>query len=163
MDFSMLDLNGDGSYIYQPQVFSVLEMPEVAIDTTVLSGKTSNFVGKSSDCDEEKIEVPVIERMPVIKEEVVSEAAPIDEEFDANPAFALFSDASSPVTSQLPIDLDITSIFGGIEPEKALARFDLVDATESGAIATNAMARVSRICVSLDAVTARLEAMTVGL
>jgi len=33
MDFSMLDLNNDSTFSYQPQVFSVLSMPETVIDS----------------------------------------------------------------------------------------------------------------------------------
>jgi len=163
MDFSMLDITGDG-FNYQPQVFSVLEMPEVAIDTTALSGKTSNFVGPLFDSDDEKVELPVIERMPV-KEIAPIEVAPVvDEEFDADPTFALFSH-TSPTQSQSesPLDLELAPIFGGIEPEKALARIDLVDAATTEVTEAIAMARVERLCSSLDEVAARLEMMTLHL
>jgi hypothetical protein len=163
MDFSMLDITGDG-FNYQPQVFSVLEMPEVAIDTTVLSGKPSNFVGPSFDSDDEKVELPVIERMPV-KEIAPIEVAPVvDEEFDADPAFALYSHAASNKSqSESPLDLELTPIFGGIEPEKALARIELVDTATTEVTEAIAMARVERLCSSLDDVAARLEMMTLHL
>jgi hypothetical protein len=160
MDFSMLDLNGDGSYIYQPQVFSVLSMPEVTFDTSILSGKKSNFVAESFDSEAEKVTMPTIERMPV-KVEVAVEASPIvDDEFDNDPAFALFTDAPI-TTSQTSIDSEFTCIFGGIQPEKAFSRLELVDSAEE-ANGAAAMDRVQRICESLEAVTARLEAMTVN-
>jgi bZIP-type transcription factor MBZ1 len=163
MDFSMLDITGDG-FNYQPQVFSVLEMPEVAIDTTVLSGKISNFVGASFDSDDEKVKLPVIERMPV-KEIAPIEIAPVvDEEFDADPTFALFSHATSAKSqSESPLDLELTPIFGGIESEKALARIELVDAATTEVTEAIAMARVERLCSSLDDVAARLEMMTLHL
>ena len=163
MDFSMLDITGDG-FNYQPQVFSVLEMPEVAIDTTVLSGKISNFVGPSFDSDDEKVELPVIERMPV-KEIAPIEVAPVvDEEFDADPTLALFSHAT-PTKSQSEshLDLEIAPIFGGIESEKALARYELVDAATIEVTEAIAIARVERLCSTLDDVAARLERMTLHL
>jgi hypothetical protein len=163
IDFSMLDLTSDG-FNYQPQVFSVLEMPEVAIDTTVLSGKTSNFVGPSFESDDEKVELPVIERMP-IKESAPIELAPvIDEDFDADPTFALFSDTTSTkIQSDLTLDLELAPIFGGIEPEKALARIELIDASTAEVTEAISMARVERLCSSLDDAVARLEMMTLHL
>jgi hypothetical protein len=167
MDFSMLDLNGDGGYSYQPQVFSLLEVPEAPIDISVISGKTSNFVGRSYASENEKVEIPVIERMSV--KEVAVEKAPVvaDDEFDADPMFALFAQSSSsaPVTSTVtaaPQELDFASLFGGMQPEKALARFELVDAVDSSA-ANLAMARVERLCAKLDPVLERLEALTLDL
>jgi bZIP-type transcription factor MBZ1 len=162
MDFSMLDITGD-SFNYQPQVFSVLEMPEVAIDTTILSGKISNFVGPYHS-DDEKVELPVIERIPV-KEIAPVEVAPvIDEEFDADPTFALFSHATSTKSqSESPSDLELAPIFGGITPEKALARYEIVDAATTEVTEAIAMARVERLCSSLDDMAARLEMMTLHL
>lgn len=162
MDFSMLDINGDGGYSYQPQVFSVLSMPDVAIDTSVLSGKTSNFVGQTFDSEDDKVELPSIERMPV-KEIAPVETAPIvDEEFDADPTFTLFS-PSVTATTEPPRDLEDTPVFGGIAPEKALARFELVDASELAALETRAAARIERLCSGLESVATRLEAMTLQL
>lgn len=161
VDFSMLDITGEG--FYQPQVFSVIEMPEVAIDTSVLSGKTSNFVGPLFDSDDEKVELPVIERMPV-KEIAPIEPVPfVDEEFDSDPTFALFSHATSSTRTEPPPDLELTPLFGGIEPEKAFARIELVNAAENEAIEAIALARVERICSNLDEVAARLELMTLHL
>jgi hypothetical protein len=162
MDFSMLDITGDG-FSYQPQVFCVPEMPEVAIDTTVLSGKTSNFVG-SFESEDEKVELPVIERMPVKEIAPIEPVPVVDEEFDADPTFALFSHATATKSqSQSPDDLELAPIFGGIEPEKALARIELVDAATAEVMEAIAMARVERICSSLDDVAARLEMMTLHL
>lgn len=160
MDFSMLDITADG-FSYTPQVFCVPEMPEVVIDSTILSGKTSNFVG-SFESDDEKVELPVIERLPV-KDIAPIEPVPIvDEEFDADPTFALFSHAAA-TKSQSPEDLEFTPLFGGIEPEKALARIELVDAATAEATEAVAIVRVERICSNLDDVAARLEMMTLHL
>jgi hypothetical protein len=162
MDFSMLDITGE-SFSYQPQVFCVPEMPEVAIDTTVLSGKTSNFVG-SFESDDEKVELPVIERMPVKDIAPIEPVPVVDEAFDADPTFALFSHATATKSqSQSPDDLELAPIFGGIEPEKALARIELVDAATAEITEAIAIARVERICSSLDDVAARLEMMTLHL
>lgn len=162
MDFSMLDLNGDGGYSYQPQVFSVLELPAAPIDISMLSGKSSNFVGQSFSANE-KVELPVIDRPAPKVEAVVEETAVVDDEFDADPMFALFSQSSaSPVAA--PEQLDFSTLFGSIGSEKALARYELVDASEADESAANlAMARVLRLCAKLDPVMERLEALTLDL
>jgi len=90
MDFAMLDINADG-FGYQPQVYSVLSLPETVIDSSILSGKSSNLVD-SLQSEDEKVELPIVERKPVHKlapSAVVEEI--VDEEFDADPAFALFT------------------------------------------------------------------------
>ncbi|KAF5598431.1 heterokaryon incompatibility het-6 [Fusarium pseudocircinatum] len=160
MDFSMLTL--DGSFNFQPQVF-VVDTPELpdAIDASVLSGKTSNFAEPIFDSEEEKLEVPAIER-PVEKPEVSEpvDAAPIDLEFESDPEFALFHTETATTTTEQPKEFDSeglshVDIFGGVESEKVLARLELVDAGEEECIAALAMARVQRISASCDAVTSR--------
>ncbi|KAF4460571.1 ZIF1 [Fusarium albosuccineum] len=167
MDFSMLSL--DNSYNFQPQVF-VVDTPEVpaSFDAAVLSGKTSNFVEPAFDSEEEKVDMPVIER-PVEKPQVSEpvEAAPADAEFESDPEFALFHTESA-VASEQPKELDTdglshVDIFGGIESEKLLARLELVDASEEETTAALAMARVQRISASADSVTSRLELLTLDL
>ncbi|RFU31891.1 hypothetical protein B7463_g4409, partial [Scytalidium lignicola] len=143
VDFSMLDLTSDGLYSYQPQVFSVLEMPETCIDTDVLSGKASHADAINPEAlGEEKTCVPVIEHAPVEAEREISEAKSItptpieDAEFDSNPAFALYVDSPNPTsstTSTLPLEIDTTPLFG-IEPEKALARIELVIVSEDNSM-----------------------------
>lgn len=167
MDFSMLNVD-NSAYNFQPQVF-VVDTPDVPapIDASVLSGKTSNFV-ESFDCDEEKVEMPIIER-PAERLEVSEpvEAAPLDADFEADPEFALFhSEPAASTEEAKEIDTDCLShvdLFGGIESEKALARFELVDATEEEATAAMAMARVQRISANIDSVVSRLELMTMDL
>ncbi|KAJ3518006.1 hypothetical protein NM208_g14623 [Fusarium decemcellulare] len=149
MDFSMLSL--DNSYNFQPQVF-VVDTPEVpaSFDAAVLSGKTSNFVEPAFDSEEEKVDMPVIER-PVEKPQVSEpvEAAPADA--DEQP-------------KELDTDgLSHVDIFGGIESDKLLARLELVDASEEETTAALAMARVQRISASADSVTSRLELLTLDL
>ena len=166
MDFSMLSL--DGSYNFQPQVF-VVDTPEMPapIDTAVLSGKTSNFAEPLPASDEEKIEIPAIER-PIEATEPSSAvtSAPVDEEFESDPEFALYHSESATTGTEVAtreLDTDGFSdldIFGGIESEKVLARYELVDATEEEATAAVSMARVQRISDSIESVVSRLELLT---
>jgi len=155
MDFSMLDLNVADGYGYQPQVFSVLELPEISIDTNILSGKSSE-TKEMFESDNAKVELPIIERMPV-KEEVSESVTMSDDETDVGPAFDLFSAVSAPST-QLP--LDIESLLAAITPNKACYEMVVVP---SNASSNAAMAKVDRLCASLEAATARLEAMTLSL
>jgi hypothetical protein len=166
MDFSMLSMDTADTFNYQPQVFSVLETPEPTLDAAILSGKSSNIVDEQFDVEEEKVEMPVIER-PAAVEEETAPTAPVDEKFESDPAFALYHDA--PVTeTTTPVELDTEGlsnidIFGGIEPEKVLARYELVNTSEDDAAVTLAMARIQRISANLESVMARLELLTVEL
>ncbi|GAB0136055.1 BZIP-type transcription factor mbz1 [Epichloe bromicola] len=167
-DFSLLSLD-NSAYNFQPQVF-VVDTPETPniIDTAVLSGKTANFVEESLSSDEEKVEVPVIERpLETRTSEPVREAA-VDEEFEADPDFGLFHSEPAAVT-EAPKEIntenlaDIVDMLGGIESEKMLTRFELVDASEEEASAAFAMARVQRISAGVESVVSRLELLTMGL
>ncbi|KAF4988898.1 hypothetical protein FGRMN_9479 [Fusarium graminum] len=158
MDFSMLTL--DGSFNFQPQVF-VVDTPEIPdiIDTAVLSGKTSNFVEPIFDSEEEKLEVPAIERPAEKPEAIESADAPIDVEFESDPEFALFHTEPATITEQ-PKELDTerlshVDIFGGVESEKVLSRLELIDAGDEECAAALSMARVQRISATCDAVTSR--------
>jgi bZIP-type transcription factor MBZ1 len=167
VDFNMLSMDTSDTFNYQPQVFSVLETPEPTLDAAILSGKSSNIVDEQFEAEDEKVEMPVIERPAAVEKEVAPASVPVDEKFESDPAFALYHD--SPVTeTSTPVELDTeglsnVDIFGGIEPEKVLARYELVDASEDDAAATLAMARVQRISANLESVMARLESLTVGL
>lgn len=163
LDFSMLNL-GNASYNFQPQVFLVdtLDVPR-AIDVSLLSGKTSNL-GEAFDSGNDKVEAPSIER-PVeeLESSGIAEAWPTDAEFESNPDFALFH--AEPSTADNPErtpadDCPGENLFGEIEPEKALARFELTCATEEEASATMAMTRVLRISASIEPVVSRLERLT---
>ncbi|RSM10246.1 BZIP-type transcription factor MBZ1 [Fusarium ambrosium] len=166
MDFSMLSL--DNAYNFQPQVF-VVDTPEVpTLDAAVLSGKTSNFVEPAFDSEDEKVDMPIIER-PVEKPQATEpvEAVPVDAEFESDPDFALFHNEPVTVTEQ-PEELDTeglsnVDIFGGIESEKVLSRLELVDASEEETTAAIAMLRVERICASAEAVVSRLELLTLDM
>lgn len=114
MDFSMLDLGQDGGFSYQPQVYSVLSMPETVIDTEMLSGKTSTFTPLASD--DEKVELPTVERAPEVSvvEEPMKTVEVVDEEFDADPTFALFASApiaAAPVSKEKELIFDFASMF----------------------------------------------------
>jgi len=167
LDFSMLTMDASDTFSYQPQVFSVLETPEPMLDAAMLSGKSSNIVDEQFEAEDEKVEMPVIERPAAVEDVVAPTAAPVDETFENDPAFALYHD--SPVTeTSAPVELDTEGwsnidIFGGIEPEKVLAQYELVDASEEVAVAALAMARVQRISANLESVMARLESLTFGL
>ncbi|KAL7808899.1 hypothetical protein V8C26DRAFT_412683 [Trichoderma gracile] len=162
LDFSMFNAVDP---FYQPQVF-VVETAEVpsSIESSILSGKTCSFVEQAFQSDDDKVEVPTIER-PVEKAPVAkAEPAPVDEEFEADPEFALFhSESASPCPVSTDLDTESLShvdIFGGIEPEKMLSRIELVDATEEEYTAAFAMARVQSISASIGSVVSRLELLT---
>ncbi|EPE07656.1 bzip transcription factor [Ophiostoma piceae UAMH 11346] len=181
IDFSMLQMETEPSFSYQPQVYAVLETPDVAssLDASILSGKGSNFVGSFDD--DEKVDMPILEN-PIIEkavEAIQSRAAAVhDAEFENDPAFDLYHDAPAAATSSVavptesastgkPVELNTevmseVGIFGGIETEKAFARFELVDASEEAAREFEesvALARIARMCAGLKATTERLENM----
>lgn len=172
MDFSMIGGVDAEAYNYQPQVYAVLETPEppVNIDINALSGKTSNFVGESLDNENKKVEMPVIEQAPVVEEKATAPKAPetpavVDEDFENDPAFALYHDTTSTENTEAPTeadseDMEATDIFGGIQSEKLLARYELLDASEEEQSATLAMVSVQRRLASLEAVCSRLEMLT---
>lgn len=167
MDFSMLSLNTNSSFNFQPQVFLV-DTPDAPIDTAVLSGKSSNFVESSFQSDDEKVEVPVIER-PIENKHIIESSltASIDEEFESDPEFALYhSEAATTVQDSTTLYTDGLShvdIFGGIESEKMLSRIEFTDASDEEATAALSMARVQSISASIDSVVSRLELLTMDL
>ncbi|KAL0940463.1 bZIP transcription factor [Colletotrichum truncatum] len=167
MDFSMLNMD-NADFNFQPQVFTV-QTPEVpvSIDTNVLSGKSSNFVGEQFESDDEKIELPTVEAPKILAPEVPAQSLAdeevFDDEFENDPEFALYHSAPAPATDG-PVELDTEGfshieIFGGIESEKVLARYELVDASEEEQAACVALAKVQRISASLEPVLARLESL----
>ncbi|KAI1388191.1 uncharacterized protein F4822DRAFT_237559 [Hypoxylon trugodes] len=171
MDFSMLNLNSD-AFNYQPQVFTVLDTPDMpVIDTEALAGKSSNFVGESFTSDAEKTDAPVLE-VPVLSSAKSPEpfetptGFPISQEAPADLDADIYDDEIS-VSSQKPVELNTDSltsvdIFGGIESDKALARLELVG-SEEDTVAIAAARRVERLAASLESVMARLDMLTIGL
>lgn len=176
IDFSMLQMETEpASFSFQPQVYAVLETPDVpsSIDASILSGKGSNFVGSYDD--EEKVDMPIIEN-PIIEkavEAIQAQAAAVrDEEFENDPAFALYHDApaaAAPVATESasaskPVEAssEVTEagIFGGVSTEKAFARLELVDASSEVAREFEesiAHARIARMCAAIQATSERLE------
>ncbi|KAJ8068637.1 hypothetical protein OCU04_002339 [Sclerotinia nivalis] len=157
MDFAMLDINADG-FGYQPQVYSVLSLPELVIDSSILSGKSSDLVGPL-ESDDAKVELPIVER------KLVHELAPsavveetIDEEFDADPAFALFAENTTSSTPSTNFDFDFDFSTLGLNKS---SQFELVirDIESEKVISTNAFDRATKLCNNLDSMMERLEAM----
>lgn len=172
MDFSMVGVDAD-AYNYQPQVYAVLETPEPVIDASVLAGKSSNFVGEAFESEhDEKVDMPVIERPMVAEEKLSAPKAPesplvVDEQFENDPEFALYHGSSVTARSeeQTPAELDLGGLvqhdlFGGVESEKMLARYELIDADEEEENAARAMARFQRLSESMEHVCSRLEMLT---
>jgi len=168
MDMSMLRLENDGSFNYQPRVFALLETPEMpaSFDAGILSGKQSNFVGEQFD-SEDNVQAPVIDR-PVL-EKSMEPAAPempaVDPEFESNPDFALYHAAP---TTEVSAETEAegswrVNIFGGLEPEKVLARYELLDASQEEQNAIVAMARVQRISERLESTWERINNLTEGI
>lgn len=168
MDFSAF---GD----FQPQVYAVLETPEppMNIDTAAMSGKVSNFVGQPFESADEKVDMPVIEQLPVVEKATAPKApetpAVVDEDFENDPEFALYHENSSATSvDSAPTEIDTedlseVEIFGGIEPEKFLARYELLDASTEEKNAALAMASVQRRFASLEGMCARLEMLTADI
>lgn len=152
MDFSMLDLNSDGAFSYQPQVFSVLSMPETIIDSGILSGKKS-FSHMASDT--EKVELPTLERAPVTTVTVQEKSEIFDEEFDADPAFALY--ASTPKLQEL----DISSLIAAL-PSKPI-QYELIVESDTIDEAEAAMRRVERLSDHIERMSDNLQRFTCEL
>jgi hypothetical protein len=166
MDFSMLSL--DNSYNFQPQVFVVdaLEIP-APMDASTLSGKSTNFAEPLAELDEEKMEVPALNRAVERTELVEGNTAPLDEAFESDPEYALYhSEPTTPTERRSELDTEGLSnidIFGGIEAEKVLARYELLDASDEEMSAAISMARVQRISDNIEGVVSRLELLTMDL
>ena len=160
MDFSMLDLNSDGAFSFQPQVFSILSMPETILDAEALSGKGPAFHPLASDV--EKVELPTVERSPTSEPTVVEEVEIVDEEFDTDPAFALFS-AAPKATSPAPVEFDITALLAGITIEKPCQYNLVINSEDDVANADAALKKVERMCANLESMTERLRAFTIDL
>lgn len=162
MDFSMLDLGNDGGYSYQPQVFSVLSMPETVIDSEILSGKAPSFTALTSE--DEKIELPTVERAPESAPAKV-EVQPleiIDEEFDADPAFALYNTTESTTVSK-PQELeDVLELLASIPVKES--HFELVvESRVSEDEAEAAIRKVDRLCDGIERMSDMLRNLTIDL
>lgn len=156
IDFSMLDApsNGWNSGMDSYSVFAVTELPRgPAVDTGIMSGKSSNFVEPKSDVKD----VPVVPSLPVIAQAEEKSEAVEDTSVAFNAQeFPLFADA--PPTTMNSSTADTTRIFGNIPTEKALAHIDLTvvsDTVDNDAVAS---ARLERLCARLDATFDRIGA-----
>lgn len=158
MDFSL----------YEAQVFTVMELPQGPavdqLDSGILSGKSSYSASSHMTDDEPKQELPIVECMPVLEKVECDNEPEIcrdDVEFDeSDPAFALFADCPSRVTSLAPAT-DMT-LFGSIEPEKAFGRVELVleeQVDGYSEISAGTMEKFERICSSLEAASIRIAAL----
>ncbi|KAI9779520.1 MAG: hypothetical protein M1839_007328 [Geoglossum umbratile] len=175
-DFSMLELNHNWPTGYlpgvwgtnQPQVFSMLELPEgPAVDTSALSGKSSSFTSEIFSNDEAKVEAPVIERMPVIEEQtgkvcIAPVAKPEEDLGESDPAFSLFADApvAEVTKAETAALVPVLELLQGITIGKA-PRFELVSAEEANQDVTAAdMDLFQRLCDSTEAALRRIDALT---
>ncbi|KAI9721800.1 MAG: hypothetical protein M1812_002135 [Candelaria pacifica] len=173
VDFSTLDINNspwDTRIVTwptnQPQVFSVLELPVgPAVDTAVLSGKGSNFVGPCFPSEECKDERPTLEPMPSVHEEVDEPSnindSTTDIDFDdSDPAYALYADSPSPPESASVEPTNI--LLGKINVEKTSPRLNLISTANSSADETSSstMERFEQICRSMDVAFDRIGKMT---
>jgi hypothetical protein len=159
MDFSMLDLNSDGAYSYQPQVYSVLSLPETVIDSDVLSGKSS--VSHSLPSDDEKVALPVIERAPAVTTVEEKFVETDDSDFDSDPTMALYANSPPTVAAAQP-ELDITALVSSL-PSKPVQYELAVESEDCGDEAAAAMRKVDRICESIDRMSDRLLYLTLSL
>lgn len=166
MDFSAMGADAE-VFNFQPQVYAVLETPETPlnIDTAAMSGKSSNFVDESFASDDTKVEMPVIEQPPMAQEKATAPKAPqasvvVDQEFENDPDFALYHDTASAPVEMDTEDFSEADIFGGIQSEKFLARYELLDAAEEEQKNALTMASIQRRLAGLEGVCARLEMLT---
>ncbi|MCJ1476137.1 hypothetical protein MMC13_004802 [Lambiella insularis] len=182
MDYSVFDPASHGwagnmEVAFNTQVFSVTELPQGpavdSVDIGLLSGKSSSSESYSSS--EAKEEVATFERMPVSSEKLEaekrSETSFKEVDLDAsNPAFALFCDY--PISAQSDAaELSCTEpeyrVFGGIEPEKAFARLELVvddgSLSEDGVVSAAVMSRFVGLCSELESASSRIAALTAHL
>ncbi|KAI9810092.1 MAG: hypothetical protein M1827_006703 [Pycnora praestabilis] len=179
MDLSLLNLNnsnawanmGAGWNSNQPQVFSVLDVPEGPaideIDVGMLSGKTSNFVGSNLCNQEGKNELPTVEPMPICKVEttdksscpVQSPAIGLDE---SDPAFALFVD--SPTSKGSTTVRCAEQMLTSSKPETTSNHIDLISNSEGNSdgeeLSTATMEKFEWMCNSVEAAFERIGRMT---
>ncbi|KAK8094113.1 hypothetical protein PG997_000798 [Apiospora hydei] len=168
MDFSMLNLNSGDAFNYQPQVFTVMETPELPeFDAAILAGKASDAEFES---EKSKVEVSAIEAPPLLEStkpelsEVPATQVTSTENVTADLDGDIFDDDAAPAVAEPKDESREHGLFGGIQTEKAFPRFELVDAAEEAdAISARALKRVQRMGASMEATMERLERLTVGL
>ena len=158
VDMSTMGLSNGGwnsgidiNYANTP-VFAVTEVPEgPAIDTDILSGKSSSFVLPEPT----KNEVPTLERPQFAETEFTATGVenPEVEIDESDPAFALFA-SESPSTS--PSRENVDESFEGIQTEKTAPAYELVVQSEAKANEH----RFSQLCLSMEAEFQRVSMVT---
>ena len=168
MDFAPDTMNwGSGiDFGINVQVFSVDSLPEgPSIDTAVLSEKpVENAEPLITFPQEEKVYAPVVAEAPRVEkaEEPAAEQVCEDMDFDeSDPAFALFVDVPAKLSAPTVDGDEGHQLFGGIAPEKAFARYDLVIAGSlEDKDAAAALDRFERVRAGLDAMAERIARLT---
>ncbi|KAI1852584.1 hypothetical protein JX266_002125 [Neoarthrinium moseri] len=166
MDFSMLNIaESNDMYSYQPQVFSVLETPEMPeIDTALLSGKDHGLMGEITESIE-KVEITLPEA-PVLLEDAKAQApaAPIADMDRVKTVANLDGDIFDDETSTTSVVQSVVDNMSTITiPSEKASRYELISASEEDATASRALARVQRLTSSIEATMARLERLTMDL
>ncbi|PYH92556.1 hypothetical protein BO71DRAFT_357168 [Aspergillus ellipticus CBS 707.79] len=163
LDVSAMGLNNGGwnsgidMNYGSANVFAVLEVPEPAIDTEALSGKTASIVESClPSVPSPKDEVPVLESMPAMvetQEQSVTGVENPDVVIDeSDPAFALFADMPASTSH------DSEMAFDGVSTGKSAPAFELVvDESRDSA------KRLAHFCHSMEAAFDRVSMMTAHL
>ena len=168
MDFTVADnINNNWNvgvdFNYNPQVFSVTELPQGpavdSIDVGVLSGKSEGREVREM-FSEKKESVPTIETAPSVVKVEPEFVTRNDVEFDeSDPAFALFADAPAVSKPSEPV----YQIFGPIDFEKAVEHFEIVvddtPSSDDGVVSASTMARFERLCTDLASTSEKLDGL----
>ncbi|KAI0407915.1 hypothetical protein F4802DRAFT_594853 [Xylaria palmicola] len=166
MGMSMLNPNPNS--VAFPHVFAVFQTPELPeIDTGALMGKSSPIADDLYALNNEKTVAPSLEP-PVqsVTEKAqwpqVNANSTTVKTTSSNLDGDIFDDNDCPAHSICPLELDTdgfssVDIFGGIESEKAFARYELIDSSEDDEVASRALRRVERLAASLAATISGLE------
>ncbi|PYI07155.1 hypothetical protein BO78DRAFT_105121 [Aspergillus sclerotiicarbonarius CBS 121057] len=159
LDVSAMGLNGGWNSgidmnFGNASVFAVLEVPEPAIDTEALSGKTSSIMDSClPSIPSSKDEAPILESLPIVIEAeqksdigVENPDVVIDE---SDLAFALFADLPAPTSQESDVSFD------GVLAEKSAPAFELVVEADAR--------RFAHFCHSMEAAFERVSMMTAHL
>ncbi|KAI0200566.1 hypothetical protein F4808DRAFT_155284 [Astrocystis sublimbata] len=163
---------------HSTETYAVLEItpgfPE-EIDLGALTGKTSSTIDETIvvDSDNGKTDAPTLAATIACTSDESQAPAARDEDGltvetkTSNLDGDIFDDEdySTPEPRSLEIDTNAFSavdIFGGIEPEKMLARHELVNSSEDDRAAIIAARRVERLAASLKGLISKLEQLESG-
>ena len=163
MDLTNSNWNVGTDFNFTPQVYAVTELPQGpavdSIDVGILSGK-SEEPSMAMPAVEKKESIPSIESPPNVEKEETMFSCRDDVQLDEfDPAFALFASAPTVAKATEPV----YQIFGQVEFEKAVERFEIVVENEpesaDGIVSASTMARFERLCASIDTVSERLDGL----